>query len=417
MSHLQRLKELVGAVDDLSGIASLVEWDQSVYMPRAGGGARADQLATLRRIQHEAFTSDVMGEALAAARGEVGGASPDSDDARFVRVVGEDYERTRKLPAEFVAELARHVSLAHEAWLRARGENDFSIFRPALETMIALKRRQAELLGPTDCLYDALLHEFEPYMKTAQVRAVFEGLKGEIVPLVHAISAKAGSVSDAPLRQAFDVNRQREFLQGLVRDLGFDFERGRIDLTVHPFCTGVSRDDVRLATRFDPEFLNTALFGTVHEAGHGMYDQGFDAALSRTTLASGASLGVHESQSRFWENVVARSRGFWKHYLPKLKAAFPQLETVDLETFYRAVNRVSPSLIRVEADELTYSLHIMLRFEMEQDLLDGRLAVADAPAAWNAKMKSYLGLTPPDDRSGILQDIHWSAGLLGYFPT
>src|SRR5262245_27822410 len=212
MNHPQRLKERVGGVDDLGGIASLGEGDQSVYLPRGRGGARADQLATLRRIQHEAFTSDAMGEALAAARGEVGGADPDSDDVRFIRVVGEDYERTRKLPAEFVAELARHVSLAHEAWLRARSDNDFSIFRPALETMIALKRRQAELLGPTDCLYDALLHEFEPFMKTAQVRAVFEGLKGEIVPLVHAISAKAAAVSDAPLRQAFDVSRQREFL-------------------------------------------------------------------------------------------------------------------------------------------------------------------------------------------------------------
>ena len=417
MSDMQRLKTLVAEVDDLANIANLVEWDQSVYMPRGGGEARADHLATLRRLQHEKFTSDEMGRLLGDLGKSESGADPDSDDACLLRVVRDDYDRTRKLPAAFVAEMVRHVSLSQEAWIRARNDSDFRIFRPALEKMVELKRQQAELLGPTDCLYDALLHEFEPFMKTAHLRTVFDGLKAEIVPLVAAIAKKSGAVDDAFLHQPFDVDRQKEFIFGLVREIGFDFERGRCDLTVHPFCTCMSRDDVRLATRFDPQFLNTALFGTIHEAGHGMYNQGFGPSLYRTTLAAGASLGVHESQSRFWENVVARSRGFWKYAFPLLQTSFPHLAGVPLESFYRAINKVGPSLIRVEADELTYSLHIMLRFEMEQDLLDGCLCVADAPEAWNARMKEYLGVTPPDDKSGILQDIHWSLGYIAYFPT
>jgi carboxypeptidase Taq len=414
---LQRLKAILNDVSDLDMTANLLEWDQSTYMPPGGGEARADHLATVRRLQHERLTGDEVGRLLEDIAQEGGLGEEDSDDACIVRVVKEDYERRRKVPASLVAELARHVSLAHGIWVRSRAESDFSLFQPALETMVELKRRQAEALGPSGCLYDALLHEFEPFMKTAQVKAVFDGLKVEIVPLVKAVGGAGDSVSDAVLRQRFDVGAQREFVVAVVRRLGFDFDRGRLDLTVHPFCTNMSPGDVRLTTRFDPEFLGTALFGTIHESGHGMYEQGIPPALRRTTLGTGASLGFHESQSRLWENILGRSRGFWRHFYPELQAAFPQLAPVGLETFYRAINIVRPSFIRVEADELTYSLHIMLRFELEQDLLDGRVRVADAPAAWNSKMQEYLGLTPPNDALGVLQDVHWSIGYIGYFPT
>jgi carboxypeptidase Taq len=278
--------------------------------------------------------------------------------------------------------------------------------------------RLAEVLGYEDRIYDPLLDQYEPEMKTAQVSAIFDNLKGELLPLVKAISESARAVDDSIIRQPYDERKQWDFGLEIIKDFGFDFTRGRQDKSVHPFTTSFSINDVRLTTRVDPNYLPTALFGTLHECGHGLYEQGVSPSLERTSLDDGASLGVHESQSRLWENLVGRSREFWSHYFPRFQAFFPdQLTGVDVETFYRAVNRVEPSFIRVEADEVTYNLHILLRFELENEMLEGKVKIAELPEAWNAKMQGYLGVIPPNAALGVLQDVHWSGGMLGYFPT
>ena len=416
-SKLQTLKTRLNEAHDLEMVGDLLEWDQLTYMPPGGGEARAEHTATIKRLAHEKFTSDEIGRLLddLSANGAIG--DYDSDDASLVRVARWKYNRKRKLPTALVAEIARHQSAAQEIWIKARAENNFALFQPALEKMFDLKRQEAEALGPSDSIYDPLLDEYERGMKAAQVKVVFDALRAEIGPLAKAVSANADAVSDALLHQPFDTAKQREFGMMVIRKFGFDFERGRLDVAVHPFETSFSPADVRLTTRYEPNFLNPSLFGTMHEAGHGMYEQGVSPALQRTLLCAGASLGIHESQSRLWENLVGRNRGFWKYFYPQLQATFPQLAATNLETFYRAINKVSPSFIRIEADELTYSLHIMLRFELEQEVLEGKVRVADLPAAWNAKMEDYLGITPPNDRAGVLQDTHWAAGLVGYFPT
>ncbi len=417
-SKLQTLKARLNEAHDLQMVSDLLEWDQQTYMPPGASEARSEHYATLKRLAHEKFVADEVGVLLDDLASTEVMADPDSDDACLVRVAKDEYDRKRRLPAALVGAIARHQTVAHEVWVKARSESNFELFRPALEKMFDLKRRQAEALGYTESIYDPLLHEYEPFMKTAAVKATFDGLRSEIGPLVKAVSARADAVSDAVVRQPFDVDSQRRFAVSVIRQFGFDFDCGRLDVAVHPFCSNFSPTDVRLTTRFDPNFLNPALFGAMHESGHGMYEQGVSPALQRTLLCGGASLGLHESQSRMWENLVGRSRPFWRHFFLKLQAAFPsQFGGVSMETFYRAINKVQPSLIRVEADELTYSLHIMLRFELEQEVLEGKVRVADLPAAWNAKMNDYLGIVPPDDRLGVLQDVHWASGMIGYFAT
>ncbi len=416
--RLRQLKARLAEIDDVERAADLLDWDQQTYMPPAGAGARAEQLSTLRGLAHRFFISDEMGALLDDLRDAAAGLEPDSDAACLIRVTARDYEKARRVPSELVAELSRVSALAMEAWARARPASDFALFRPHLERIVALNVQLAEAFGYEECIYDPLLDEYEPGMKTAQVAAIFDELKGALIPLVKAIAEKADAVDAAFLSREYDEQKQWNFGLELLREVGFDFERGRQDRSAHPFTTAFSPADVRLTTRVLRDYLPTALFATLHEGGHGLYDQGIDAALSRTPLGHGASTAVHESQSRLWENLVGRSRGFWRHYFPRLQALFPeQLAGVDAESFYRAVNRVQPSPIRVEADEVTYNLHIFLRFELENDLLEGRVGVADLPAAWNAKMEEYLGLTPTNDGEGVLQDIHWAGGLLGYFPT
>jgi carboxypeptidase Taq len=323
-----------------------------------------------------------------------------------------------KLPADLVEEMARTRTVAQEVWAQARAANDFPTFAPWLEKTLELTRRAAEYLGYKDRLYDALLDQYEPGTTTAQVEAMFGELKPGLVSLVRKIVERGTPIDDAVLYREYDTDRQRQLSERLVASLGYDFTRGRQDPTVHPFCTSFSRDDVRITTRFDPCFIAQALLASAHEAGHALYEQGFPPQFERTPLRAGASMGVHESQSRLWENLVCRSRGFWRHFFPQVKDSFPKtLADTDAESFWRALCKVSPSLIRVEADEVTYNLHVLLRFELENDLLEGRLSVADAPAAWNARMQEYLGLTPPDNARGVLQDIHWSIGIFGYFPT
>jgi carboxypeptidase Taq len=415
---LKLLRTRLGEVWDVRRAAAVLEWDQLTNMPPGGAAARAEQLATLQKTAHTWFTSDEMGRLLETCRGLVAEWDYDSDAASLVRVTTRDYNKARKIPPALVAELARVSALAYEAWVRARANADFPLFQPHLERIVDLNIQIGEALGYQDRIYDALLDQYEPEMKTAQVAALFDALKAELVPLVRQVAEKGMAVDAAVLSRPLSVEGQWDFGVMVLRDIGFDFERGRQDRSVHPFTTAFSVNDVRLTTRLDPNYFPQALFGTIHEGGHGLYEQGVAPELERTGLDDGASLGIHESQSRLWENLVGRSRPFWQHYLPRMQQTFPgQLDDVDVETMYRAVNRVQPSFIRVEADEVTYNLHIMLRFELETDMLEGKVRLSDLPAAWNAKMRDYLGVVPTDDAVGVLQDVHWSGGMLGYFPT
>jgi carboxypeptidase Taq len=418
MTALQQLRTRLAEISDLNRIGALVGWDQQTYMPPGGSAARAEQSATLQKIAHEMFIADETGRLLDAAASEVSRRDPDADDARLVSVTRRDYEKSRKVPTELVAEIARVTGQAVDVWADARAASDWKPFSPYLDRIFELHRRQADALGYTDRMYDALLDKFEPDMKTAQVAAVFDAIKPHLIDLAKAIAAKADVVSDEVLRREYDEQKQWDFGLEVIKRYGFDFKRGRQDRSVHPFTTSFSINDVRITTRVDRHFLSPALFGTLHETGHALYEQGFSQTLERTPLADGASLGMHESQSRLWENLVGRSRPFWKFFFPVLRGFFPeQLADQTAESFYRAANKVSPSFIRVEADEVTYGLHIMLRFEMENDLLEGRLKPDDVPEAWNARMQEFLGITPPTTALGALQDIHWSSGLIGYFPT
>jgi carboxypeptidase Taq len=415
---LERLSTRLDDLFYLTSAAAALSWEQQTYMPTGGAQTRAGQLATLARLEHEMFTAHETGALLQAAAQEVADADYGSPAASLVRVTQRDYDLRTKIPAALVAELTHHQALAQGAWVQARAQNDYGHFEPALAKMIELTRQVAEHLGYTDHIYDALLNNYEPGMKTAAVAAMFDALKLDLVPLVAAIKANAGRVNDDMLHRDYPLDRQEAFTERIAAAYGFDFAHGRQDQSAHPFCQAFSPEDVRITTRFDPKFLNSALFGTMHETGHALYEQGSAGPGLHMRLRSGTSLGVHESQSRLWENIVGRSRGFWKHWYPELQKTFPEsLGDVELEAFYRAINKSGPSFIRVEADEVTYNLHIIIRFEMETELLTGQLTVKDAPEAWNAKYQSYLGITPPTNSVGILQDIHWSIGLIGYFPT
>jgi carboxypeptidase Taq len=416
--HLDVLKRNIARIGRLGEAGAIVSWDQQTYMPEGAGRARAEQLAALSEVMHEMFTSDETGAQLARAEAEIAGADPDSDEARMVANIRRRFDLSTKLPTWLVSELSRQQALGHEVWVKARATNDFGHFLPALEKIFDLTRQRAEFLGYQDHIYDALLDEYEQGAKHADIAKMFEDMKPGTVALTKAIGESEYPVDQSPLLGDFPADKQSEVTLKVVELVGFDLKRGRQDVAAHPFCSNASRDDVRLTTRFDPGYLGQALYASLHEAGHGMYEQGSPEAYEGTALSGGVSLGVHESQSRFWENIIGRSRAFCHFLFPILQEAFPYaLGMVSVEAFYRAVNRVKPSLIRVEADEVTYNLHILLRFEMESDLLTGKLGFKDVPDAWNAKMESYLGVTPPSDAQGCLQDIHWSEGLIGYFPT
>jgi len=413
---LEILQTKLKEIKNLHDAAALLGWDQQVYMPPGGAEARAEQLATLDTLAHERFTADEIGQLLTDLAGA--GYEYDSDEAALLRVARRDYDRARKLPATLVADMSRTFSLGQQIWTKARAENDFDQFADILTKIVDLNIQKAEALGYDDHLYDALLDEFEPEMKTAEVARVFDSLKAELVPLVQAITEQGEAVDDAFLRQPYDETAQWDFGMIPLKAIGFDLNRGRQDKSVHPFTTSFSVNDVRITTRVHTDTFPSSLFSTLHEGGHALYEQNSAPPLEGTFLAGGTSLGIHESQSRMWENILGRGREFWQYYYPQLQEFFSaQLSNVSRENFYRAINKVAPSFIRVEADEVTYNLHIFLRFELEQELVTGRLSVPDLPAAWNAKMESYLGLTPPNDALGVLQDIHWSIGALGYFPT
>jgi len=395
---LQDLKDILAEVSDLSHAALLLEWDQETYMPPGGVQSRSEQLSTLLRLSHVRFTSGEVGGLLDSLEGKVDG-DFDSDDASLVRVTRRDYEEARKLSPDLIAEVARAGSTARPVWEKARHDENYTLFAPYLEKNVELNRRIADALGYKERPYDALLNRTEPGMKTSELEAIFAELKEAIVPLVADIGRHADAVDDRVLRREFDTDLQVSYALEVVKRLGYDLERGRQDISTHPFSSGFGPDDVRITTRVSREFFNECLFGSIHESGHAMYEQGMGRDIARTPLYGGASPGVHESQSRLWENLVGRGRAFWRYFYPSLQAVFHEsLHNVDEETFYRAVNRSYPSLIRVEADEVTYNMHVLLRFELENEMLEGKLKVMDLPEAWNARVKSYLGVDVPNDR-------------------
>jgi carboxypeptidase Taq len=415
-SPLERLRERLAEVSDLTKAATLLVWDQRVKMPPGGAAARAEALATVSRLAQERFIDDEVGRLLEELRGLEESSDYDSFEASLIRTTRREYEKATRVPPELVGEMRRASALGLAAWEPAKERADFEQLRPHLETQLELRHRYVACFPPANETYDVLLDDYEPLMKTAEVRAVFDELKQELVPLIEEIS-EAGEVDDSFLNSDFDPAKQRELGLEIARAFGYTDAEWRLDETAHPFMTTPGAADIRLTSNFRPNDLSS-LFATMHEFGHGVYEWGVDRALARTPLGSGVSLAVHESQSRTWENLVGRSRSFWRWFYPRLQDAFDaQLGSVDEEAFYRAVNKVQPSLIRIDADEVTYNMHIILRFELEQDLIDDRLEVSALPEAWNTRMEQYLGVQVPDDARGVLQDMHWSGGALGYFPT
>jgi carboxypeptidase Taq len=422
MAAVEELRERLGEIHDLSRAASLLAWDERTMMPAAGAEARAQTLATLARVRHEMFIADDIGELIDRARSEVGEAPHgESIDADLVRVVARDWEKARRVPSDLRAEMAHASSVAETAWVEAKRKSDFEMLLPHLRENVELTRRYAECYDGFPGFsqtYDALLDEYEPEMTTEQMRSVLTALREGLVPLVAEATDNGHGAADDPFAGEFPADRQSEQVTEMIGELPFPEESWRIDPTEHPFALGVSLYDVRLTTRYDESNLAMSLFSAMHEAGHGLYESGVDPELRRTPLSKPRSLGLHESQSRFWENWVARSRPYLERRLPGLRERFPgAFDDVGGEQLYRGANRVERSLIRIEADEVTYNLHILIRFELELEIFEDGLELADLPEAWNARYRDYLGIEVPDDAHGVLQDVHWPSGAFGYFPT
>ncbi len=418
------LLERMGQVNDLLCSASVLSWDARTMMPPGGAETRAKQLATLKVFARNHLVADESRRLLEAAEAEVSGLDEDSVERTICSQVREAIEYHLRIPSELLRRQAEVGSKGQHVWAKARSESDYATFVPVLEETLELNREMAECIGYEEHPYDALMYRFEPGETLSSLQPLFAELRKGLLPLVRAIGEKEAPRVDF-LERPFPVEKQLQFALSMARKVGYDTDRGRLDLTVHPFEISFTRNDVRITTRVNDEWMPKSLFGTLHEAGHGMYEQYCDPAYTRTPLATdlvglyavgGVSFGAHESQSRLFENQVGRSREFWDLNYGELRDTFPgQLDGIDAETFWRAVNRVRPNLIRVESDELTYDFHIMLRVDIEAALVDGTLSVADLPDAWNAKMKEYLGLDVPNDRLGVLQDVHWSSGQVGTF--
>jgi carboxypeptidase Taq len=411
--RLAELKTRQQEIADLGAAAALLDWDQSTYMPPGAAEARGRQAAVLSRLGHERAVDPALGRLLDGLDRDAGSLLAGGDDAALIRVARRDFEKAIRLPASFVERSSELASASYAAWTKARPANDFAAVQPFLEKNVDLSREYAGYFGPWKRITDPMIDDCDAGMTTESVQALFAALRRELVPIVQAICDRPPA-DDSCLRGAFAEAPQLAFSVAVVQRLGYDFERGRIDKTHHPFCTRLGAGDVRITTRFDDGNIGEALFSTIHEAGHAMYEQGVAAPLAGSLLGHGTSAGVHESQSRLWENVVGRGRGFWQHFYPALQQAFPEpFRSVAPETFYRAINKVARSLIRTDADEVTYNLHVMMRFDLELDLLEGRLAVKDLPEAWRARIAADLGIAPPDDRDGCLQDVHWFHGGIG----
>ncbi len=412
---MSELRARLAEVTDLRNIKQLLEWDHQTMMPPDGSSNRAESAGTLERITHEMFISDETGRLLERAQKELDGTAPDSDEARIVEVTRRRWEKARRVPVELAAEMSRAAALGHDAWVEARRQSDFVTFAPYLERNFELARRYIECFDSYESAYDVLLDDYEPDMRTADVASLFVQLRSELVPVIAALHEHSDRVDDSPLHGSFPTERQRWLVAEVLELMGFDRRSWRMDDTVHPFAISLGAGDTRITTRWDESYFASGLYGAMHECGHGLYEAGIADALRRTPLGHAESLGLHESQSRMWENMVGRSRQFCQVLAPRVAEAFGTELAPDV--LYRAVNLVKPSLIRVEADEATYGLHVVLRFEVEQDLIEERLKVTDLPEAWNAKVKDYLGIDVPDDAHGVLQDVHWSGMAIGYFPT
>lgn len=425
VKELEELKKLWRANTLLGGVRALLSWDQETYMPKGAAEGRAEQQALLAGISHERKTAKRIGELLEALQKADVFDTLSQRDQRLVKEAQKEYNKVTKLPQALVEDLAKTGSQAHEAWAKAREESNFATFQPLLAKMIDLQKQVARILDPNpdapnqdNRIYDIMLDEYEPGLTMKDVDKVFTELRDGLVPLVRAIKESPNQPDRSVIEKEVDPTVQAKFSKLLMEAIGFNTSEGRLDTVLHPFCTTIGPGDVRLTTRYLKQDFMSSAFGTLHEAGHGKYEQGLPATLFGTPLGEAASTGIHESQSRFWENLVGRSKAFWRFMFPKAKEILPkELDGVTEEQLYKAVNVAKPSLIRVEADEVTYNLHIMVRYEIEKDLIAGKIKVEDLPKIWNEKMQAYLGVTPPNDAQGVLQDIHWSMGGFGYFPT
>ena len=409
------LKSRLAEIHDLRRAQEVLFWDQTVMMPPGGGPVRGAQLTTLDRVAHERFVDPAIGRLLDGLGSYEESLDYDSDDASLIRTTRRDWEKARRVPADLAAEMVGAAADAHDVWAKAREENDYPTFLPHLERALELKRRYIDCFEGYAEPYDVLLDDYEPGMKTEEVRAVFEELKTALVPLIAEVASTDDD--DEFMKGPYAIDSQHALSLRVIEEFGFDPQFFRLDLTVHPFAASSGTQDIRLTTRYTENDL-TSIFTAMHECGHGLYEHGISQTLERTPLCCGVSSALHESQSRLWENIVGRSRPFWNHFYPQVQAAFPDtLGDVEQEAFYRAINRVKPSYIRVDADEATYNLHVILRFELEQELIDGTIALKDLPEAWNSRFEQYLGVPIPSDTVGVLQDVHWSGGSFGYFPT
>jgi carboxypeptidase Taq len=417
-SIIEQVTSSMNTIKDIQSASALLGWDQETYMPDGSARARAEQIATLDSLAHQHLTSDSSQKLAQEAQEIVESTNNHTQETRLLRLYAQEVHRAVKLPESLVHQTSKAVSLAHDSWKKARSESNFSLFADDLKQLLTLKSTAAELYGYEENRYDALLNIYEPGMKVSRLKPVFANLQAGTTSLLKEIEPVKQRANDKILYQSFPTDKQVNFARMIVDSLGFNFDTGRIDLSVHPFCTSFAPTDVRLTTRVFEHDVRSCLFGLIHEAGHGMYEQGFAPELARTFASDGASMGIHESQSLFWENVIARSEEFWQWALPLMKDYFPeQLSGVTPFAMYKAINTIEPSFIRIESDEITYNIHIIIRFEIENMLINEEIKVEDVPTVWNNKMQEYLGITPPDDSQGCLQDIHWSFGGFGYFPS
>ena len=417
---MKRLKNILLDIKKLESAASVLHWDQETYMPEGGGAFRAEVLAYMSLMHHQMATGQKLKDELSRHidlhSGEIVNITLSEGEKRLVYLLWKDLKKLSVLPEEFVEEMSKHTSATQQAWFKAKQANDYSAYAPFLEKMIKLKKQEAEYLGYEDKPYDALLDNFEPGMTTEKVAKLFGDLKPRLVALVEKIRA-TDQVDDSLLQQSFDTDEQWKFGMKVAEKMGLDMNHARQDVSAHPFTIGFHPEDVRITTRLNDKMLLSGLFSTIHESGHAIYEQGLNKEEFGTPLGEAASFGIHESQSRLWENQVGRSKEFWTYELPILKEHFSQLKDVKLDDWYRMVNTVRPSLVRVESDEVYYSLHIMLRFDMENMIINGDVDVNDIPKLWNEKMKEYFGIVPETDSEGVMQDVHWSFGGFGYFPS
>jgi carboxypeptidase Taq len=415
---ISEFKEKLREINHVEAALAVLSWDQEVFMPEKGINLRAETISNLAGLIHEKFTSSDFEKLLLKVKKLADDNKLNDEEFCIVKEVWREFEREKKLPIKFVRELSQVCSEGQNVWAQARRKSDFQIFLPHLKKIVELKRKEAEYVGYKKNPYDALLDEYEPYMTTEEMAVIFEELKRFLIPFIRKIKKSKVRINPGMIRGKFPTGKQFDFNRLVAEKMGFDFEAGRLDVSTHPFTTSFNSHDVRITTRFQEDDVVYSLMSTIHESGHAIYDQNIPIENFGNPLGESVSLGIHESQSRMWENIVGRSRYFWEYFYPVLSKKFPTpFSKVSLNNFYKIINNVKPSLIRTEADEVTYNLHIIMRFEIEKELLDGSIEVEDLPKIWNSKVKEYFGIDVPSDALGVLQDVHWSGGMIGYFPT